>query len=587
MNGALAEGVVPGLLRVIYVGRRSGTLNLVRKEERQSLRFRHGHIVNAHTNVTEERLGEMLVRRGALSEADLARATEVVVRDRRRLGEVLVELGTIDASDLEDAVALHVHEMLTRVFAWRDGAYQFVEDPEGEDQGELTLKLSVGELILESVQAVQDPDVLRYALGDMDRVLVLSADPLLRFQKVTLSPADGFVLSRVDGATSAREIVQMIPVPPEQTHKSLLGLLSTGIVEFANVRRPREAGPPAHPAPGPSAPARTAAPSVPPPPTPPRKAVVPPAPPVAPPPAIAAPEPKAAPAPAPPPTPAPARGSTDDEAAERRREILEAWNGLKTRNHFEVLGLARSAGETEVKEAYFRLAKRFHPDVHHGDCLGDLRDELEAVFIRLGEAYDVLRDRDKRGQYEERLGRSRPKPAVSAGGPAASAGGSPAAAPPGAGPPEPQAPPLDPEEQALRAEESIRRAAKLFELEKYWDAIQLLEPALDAVRGKARLRGQLILAQCRARNPRWAKEAESVLLTATREDPQAVDAWALLGELYAQKGMRTRAVTMYRKVLELKPDHEDAARYVAANASPSEPPQEEGSGLLGRLFRRT
>src|SRR5512142_1958429 len=115
MNGALAEGVVPGLLREIYVGRRSGTLDLVRREERQSLRFRHGHIVNAHTNVVEERLGEMLVRRGVLSEAALARATEVVVRDRRRLGEVLVEVGLIDASGLEDAVALRVHEMLTRV----------------------------------------------------------------------------------------------------------------------------------------------------------------------------------------------------------------------------------------------------------------------------------------------------------------------------------------------------------------------------------------------------------------------------------------------------------------------------------------
>jgi tetratricopeptide (TPR) repeat protein len=243
-----------------------------------------------------------------------------------------------------------------------------------------------------------------------------------------------------------------------------------------------------------------------------------------------------------------------------------------------VLGLERSARETDVKEAYFRLAKRFHPDVHHGDSLGDLRDELEAVFIRLGEAYDVLRDPEKRGQYEERLGRARPRPRP------VEARGEPVAA----GAPEPEAPPtpVDPEEEALRAEESIRKAAKLFEQEKYWDAIQLLEPAIDAARGKARLRGQLILAQCRAKNPKWAKEAESVLLTATREAPQAVDAWVLLADLYAKKGMRTRAVTMYRRVLELKPDQEEAARYVAANAPAPEPPPDEGSGLLARLFRR-
>ena len=573
MNGDLAEGVLPELLREIYVGRRNGTLRLVRGQERQSLCFRHGHIVNAHTNVLEERLGEMLVRRGFLSEADLARATEIVVRDGRRLGEVLAEMGLIDASGLEDAVALHVHEMLARVFAWHEGSYAFEEEPEGEPGGELTLKLSTGELILEAVQAVRDPDVVRYALGDMDRVLTLSSDPLLRFQKLTLSPADGFVLSRVDGVTSAREIVQMIPLPAEQTQKSLFGLLSTGVVEYAGVRRPRDASAPARPAldPPPAAPAAPAAP-VSPPPTAPVAAS--PSPPAPPPPPPGAPPPKAAQAPAAPAGPA----ATDDKAAERRREILEAFGGLKTRNHFEILGLSRSVGEAEVKEAYFRLAKRFHPDVHHGASLGDLRDELEAVFIRLGEAYEVLRDPRKRGDYEARLGRPRPKPAGETGGGPAT---------PGAPEPPVPEPARDPDEEARRAEESIRKAAKLFEQEKFWDAIQLLLPAVEAVQGKTRLRGQLTLARCYAKNPKWAKETESVLLAATRESPEAVDAWALLGELYAQKGLRTRAATMYRKALELQPDHEEAAQFVAANAPVAEPPEDEGgSGLLGRLFKK-
>ena len=573
MSGDLAEGVVPGLLREIYVGRRGGTLHLVRGEERQSLRFRHGHIVNAHTNVREERLGEMLVRRGLLSEADLARATEVVVRDGRRLGEVLGDMGLIDASGLEDAVALHVHEMLTRVFAWPDGTYSFEEEREGEPGGELTLKLSMGELILESVQAIRDPDVVRYALGDMDRVLALSSDPLLRFQKLTLSPADGFVLSRVDGVTSAREVVQMIPLPAEQTQKSLLGLLSTGVVEYAGVRRPRDASAPAPPAS-----------TAPPPPTSP--AAPPPSPAPAPPPASAA-------APTPPPAPL---GVVDEKAAERRREILEAWEGLKNRNHFEVLGLSRSAGEAEVKEAYFRLAKRFHPDVHHGASLSDLRDKLEAVFIRLGEAYDELRDPRKRGEYEARLGRPRPRPAA----PPGDAGGGPATA----APPEPSAPegPPDPEEQARLGEEVVRRAAKLLDQAKAleqekpdqpehqrltYDAIQLLEPVHQTLQGKTRLRAQLLLARGWAKNPKWAKRAEELLLVASRENPQSPEPWTMLGAIYAGKGLRSRATTMYRKALELNPDHEAAAQFLAANAPAPEPTEDEaGGGLLGRLFKK-
>ncbi len=531
MNGDLAEGVVAGLLREIYVGRRTGTLTLARGEERQRLRFRRGHIVNADTNVVEERLGEVLVRRGLLSEADLARATEVVAREERRLGEVLTELGLIDASGLEDAVGLHVHEMLVKVFNWHEGTCSFEEEPDGEPGREITLKLSTGELILEAVRAVHDPDVVRFSLGDLNRVLALSSDPLLRFQKLTLSPADGFVLSRVDGLTSAREIVHMIPLPEEQTEKSLLALLSTGAIEYAAARRPAAAEPP--------------------------------------------------PAPAEPP-PAPAEAPVDEKAAERRREILEAWEGLKTRNHFEVLGLPRSAGEVEVKEAYFRLARRFHPDVHHDASLGDLRDELEAVFIRVGAAYEVLRDTRKRSDYEERLGRPRPAPAGEAGGRAGAATAS--AGPGDTVPPEP---PRDEAEDAQAAEESVRRATQLFEQEKYWDAIQLLERAVVAARGKARLRARILLARCLAKNPNWTRRAEELLLAVTREDPQVVEPWARLGALYGEKGMRARATTMYRRTLELEPDHEEARLYLAANAAGPEPPGDEGGGgLLGRLFRR-
>jgi curved DNA-binding protein CbpA len=239
-----------------------------------------------------------------------------------------------------------------------------------------------------------------------------------------------------------------------------------------------------------------------------------------------------------------------------------------------VLGLTRPVGEAEVKEAYFRLAKRFHPDVHHDASLGDLRDELEAVFIHLGEAYDVLRDPRKRADYEERIGRQR-RPLFDA-----------PTAPPEGGPPAAEAPP-DPEEGARRAEESIRKAAKLVEQEKYWEAIQLLEPALPVVQGKSRLRAQVLLARSKARNPRWTKEAEELLLAATRESPQATEAWALLASIYAEKGLKARALSSYRRVLNLKPDHEEAREYVARNAPEPEPPAEDsGGGLLGRIFRK-
>jgi len=635
MKGAISEGVVPRLLRELYVGRRNGTLYLSRGEETQRVRVRGGHIVNAHTNVVGERLGEILVARGLLTAADLERATDVVLRETKRLGEVLLDLGLMDRSGLEDAVALHVRGLLAKVFTWNEGSYSFQEEDESAGE-ELTLKLSTAELILAGVRAIRDPDVVSYNLGDLDRVLALSEDPLLRFQHLALSPTDGFVLSRVDGTLSAREIEQMIPVAPEEVRRSLLGLLSTGIVEFSEERRPRSevdtgfsrspdaptAGrPPASPPPAAAPPAApppespTATPPEAAPPealTPTATSTAPPAAPVAPPaaagrtpqappaavpsaPPAAAPPPPAAPPPAapaapmsppaapsqaaspPPPAPSPgappaaADAASDDPASERRREILEVYEGLQSKNHFEILGLPRASSAADVKEAYFRLARRFHPDVHHGASLGDLRDKLERVFIKLGEAYEVLRDPARRGEYEARLGRLRPKEGQAPQAPAE-------AAPPAA---------RDPEEGTRRLEGAVRKAEMLYDLEKYWDAIQLAKPIVDTVPETMRLRARLVLARCYLKNPKWAKEGEQILLDAVRDDPKAAEAFALLGALYVERGLPTRAAGMFRRVVELKPEDAEA-RQRLAKLEPDAPSPEDGEGgLLRKIFRRS
>ena len=140
MNGSLGEGILPGVLRELYVGRNSGVLTFSRGEERRSVHFRKGNIVHADTNVREDRMGEVLLRHGRLSAADLKRAVGFALRDGKRLGTVLVELGLLPADQIEDALALHVHEILAKVFAWKDGGYEFTEEAEGAAET-ITIKL--------------------------------------------------------------------------------------------------------------------------------------------------------------------------------------------------------------------------------------------------------------------------------------------------------------------------------------------------------------------------------------------------------------------------------------------------------------
>src|SRR5262245_47322038 len=112
MQGNLAEGALPGLLRELYVVRRPGVLHFSSGEARRRVRMPRGHLTHGDTNVKEDRLGETLVRHGILTAGDLKRATGFVLRDGKRLGVVLLELGTLDKDSLEDALALHLRENL-------------------------------------------------------------------------------------------------------------------------------------------------------------------------------------------------------------------------------------------------------------------------------------------------------------------------------------------------------------------------------------------------------------------------------------------------------------------------------------------
>lgn len=66
------------------------------------------------------------------------------------------------------------------------------------------------------------------------------------------------------------------------------------------------------------------------------------------------------------------------------------------KDYYEVLGVSKSATDEEIKKAYRKLAKKWHPDANP-----DNREEAEKKFKELGEAYEVLSDSQKRKMYDQ------------------------------------------------------------------------------------------------------------------------------------------------------------------------------------------
>src|SRR4030042_240416 len=68
---------------------------------------------------------------------------------------------------------------------------------------------------------------------------------------------------------------------------------------------------------------------------------------------------------------------------------------MANKNYYDVLGVKRDASETEIKQAYRRLARKHHPDVNPGD------KSAEARFKEINAAYEVLSDKEKRQKYDQ------------------------------------------------------------------------------------------------------------------------------------------------------------------------------------------
>ncbi len=273
-----------------------------------------------------------------------------------------------------------------------------------------------------------------------------------------------------------------------------------------------------------------------------------------------------APTPSSPITPVPPATAGTPRVAEPRKslgpltrdELLATLERAGGRSHFEVLGVAATASDAEVKEAAARLSRRFHPDVPLGADVSDLKRQVEAIFIRVTEAYDVLRDPTRRERHERMLGITPAARAISRQQP-------PRSDPPPPPPSTPKGP--DPERDAELAESMWKEARALLAKDRNWDAIQKLEGALELAPGsKVNQAVRILLAQTIAKNPKWQKRAEEILLVLVQENPRLPEAHLELGSLYKRAGLKTRAAAQFRMVLQLRPADEQAAAELRALA---------------------
>ena len=89
---------------------------------------------------------------------------------------------------------------------------------------------------------------------------------------------------------------------------------------------------------------------------------------------------------------------------ELQERILDFEARIETASYFEVLGVDRSGDARDIKRAYFKLSKEFHPDRYFRRNIGDYGARLDRIFKKVVEAYELLSDPTTRSEIESTLG---------------------------------------------------------------------------------------------------------------------------------------------------------------------------------------
>lgn len=253
------------------------------------------------------------------------------------------------------------------------------------------------------------------------------------------------------------------------------------------------------------------------------------------------------------------------ELKHRWQEIHLKAGRVEKENHYELLDVDKSATEPQVQQAYFKLAKAWHPDRLPAE-LADLKGIVSTIFAKFNEAYNTLQDPAKRFDYNKTLSG-------------------------GAGEEEHEAVQrvVDAALEFQKAEVMLKKN-DLAGAEGYAKRAMMADP--EQVEYVALL--TWIQAQRRGDPPvvpegktsTFYNDLISVYDNIISKEPMYERALYYRAVLLKRSGFEDRAMRDFRLVVQLNPKNIDAIREVRINQMRRDKKRKDEAGILGKLFKK-
>lgn len=241
IRGSLREAALPDVIQLLYLGRRSGCLALADRQRHASIYFEDGWVIHAAIVNRRDRLGDMLIKSGRITPAQLEQAiTHQAAGQERRLGEILVALGAVTREELAGFILRQVEEAVYTLFTWDSGTFSF--DPDVRPEADVErVHIAPDALLLEGARRVDEWSLIEKKIPSFDLIFALD-----RSQAATPDPefteTQRRILPLLDGVRDVRALVDASGLTEFEVCQSLFGLLAAGLVSRTGTSAPEPQG---------------------------------------------------------------------------------------------------------------------------------------------------------------------------------------------------------------------------------------------------------------------------------------------------------------------------------------------------------
>ena len=243
IRGSLSEASLADVLQLLALGQKTGCLSVAREGSFGTVHFAAGRIVHAELVNRRDRLGDRLVRLGAITPDDLARVTATSApQDDRELALSLLAQGLLDREVLVGEYRTQLEEAVYHLFSWSLGSFTF--EPAADESPDAALvSMSADSLLLEGARRVDEWTQIAKKVPSLDLVFELDG-PRLAQREVPLSATQERILLFLDGTQDLNTVIERSGLGEFEVGKAVFGLLTAGYAQRVGRSAARRQPPP-------------------------------------------------------------------------------------------------------------------------------------------------------------------------------------------------------------------------------------------------------------------------------------------------------------------------------------------------------